>query len=132
MPEEFSTPEFEEPLRSSKVSNSAPAARKTNIPNASLQENLEIIDPGIKPGTLPENILPISYLISPTQNQTFSDKQKSEIQMVTVVLRSTGNKDRDTRRLIRVHGQLHSCPGRDRYALLIFEKGALLSDRVPQ
>ena len=122
MPQEVSPAEYEEPRNDPKAQKPA-ADPKTNIPKAGLQANPEIIDPGIKPGTLPENILPISYLISPSQNQTFTDKQKSEIQMVTVVLRSCGNKDRDTRRLVRIHGQLHSCPGRDRFALLIFEKG---------
>ncbi len=42
--------------------------------------------------------------------------------MVTVVLRPIGDKDRDVRRLKRVYGMLRSCPGRDHFALMLFEQ----------
>jgi DNA polymerase III subunit alpha len=43
--------------------------------------------------------------------------------MVTVVLRSTGDKIRDVRRLRHVHGLLLSCPGNDHFSLMLFEFG---------
>lgn len=45
-----------------------------------------------------------------------SDRHK-----VTVVLRATGDKGRDTRRMRRVQGLLTSYPGEDRYAFHIYE-----------
>ena len=47
----------------------------------------------------------------------------SAIRMVTVTLQSSGERDRDVRRIKRVHGVLTSSPGRDRYCFMIFERG---------
>ncbi len=44
-------------------------------------------------------------------------------QMVTVVLRSTGDGPRDIRRIQRLHGMFISYPGKDRFAFQIFEEG---------
>ena len=41
--------------------------------------------------------------------------------MLQVVLRTSGDKDRDIRRLKRVHGVLRASPGKDRFSLMIFE-----------
>jgi len=43
--------------------------------------------------------------------------------MVTITLRSCGDKTRDVRKLRRIHGALVSCPGQDRFAFQIFENG---------
>jgi DNA polymerase-3 subunit alpha len=40
-----------------------------------------------------------------------------------VELRSSGNKDQDKRRLQRLLGFMHSCPGQDHFALLLVENG---------
>ena len=44
-------------------------------------------------------------------------------QMVTVILRPTGNADRDIRRISRLYGTFISFPGKDRFAFHIFEEG---------
>ena len=44
-------------------------------------------------------------------------------QMLTVVLRSTGDKTRDVLRLRRIHGIISSYPGNDRFAFHVFERG---------
>jgi hypothetical protein len=44
--------------------------------------------------------------------------------MIKVIMRSNGDKDRSVRKLKLVVGVLRSCPGRDRFALLVFEKGS--------
>ncbi len=44
-------------------------------------------------------------------------------QMVTVVLRPTGDPERDIRRIRRLHGTFISYPGKDRFQLHIFEEG---------
>ena len=43
--------------------------------------------------------------------------------MVTVILRPTGDPDRDIRRISRLHGTFISYPGKDRFAFQIFEEG---------
>jgi hypothetical protein len=43
--------------------------------------------------------------------------------MVTVVLRPSGDKVRDSLRLRLIYGRLISYPGNDRFAFHIFEKG---------
>jgi hypothetical protein len=43
--------------------------------------------------------------------------------MVTVILRPSGDSDRDIRRISRLHGTFISYPGRDRFAFQIFEGG---------
>jgi len=59
------------------------------------------------------------YLVSPTPPL----EQEGEIRMVTVVLRSSGDKTRDVLRLRRIHGILMSYPGEDRFALQVYERG---------
>ena len=44
-------------------------------------------------------------------------------QMVTVLLRSTGDPGRDIRRISRLHGTFISFPGKDRFQFQIFEEG---------
>jgi DNA polymerase-3 subunit alpha len=58
------------------------------------------------------------YLVSPTAG---SDTQ--EIHMITVVMRSTGDKTRDVLRMRRIHGTVMSYPGNDRFAFQVFEQG---------
>jgi hypothetical protein len=43
--------------------------------------------------------------------------------MITVVLRSSGDKTRDVLRMRRIHGTAMSFPGNDRFAFHVFEKG---------
>lgn len=67
--------------------------------------------------------VPISYIIPPVTAGRMDEADAKEPRMVTVVLRSSGNKERDVRHLKRVHGKLHSHPGKDRFAFMIFEGG---------
>ena len=59
------------------------------------------------------------YLVSPLSTAGGTD----EIRMLTVVLRSTGDKTRDVLRIRRIHGIITSYPGDDRFAIHVFEKG---------
>ena len=43
-------------------------------------------------------------------------------QMVTLILRPTGDPNRDIRRISRLHGTFISYPGKDRFAFQIFEQ----------
>jgi hypothetical protein len=44
-------------------------------------------------------------------------------QILTVILRPTGDSQRDIRRISRLHGTFISYPGQDRFAFQIFEEG---------
>ena len=63
--------------------------------------------------------LPVAapFLVSPLV--TASEGQ--DPRMLSLVLRSTGDKDRDVRRLRVIFGKLHSFPGHDRFSFLVFE-----------
>ncbi len=82
----------------------------------------ELDDPEqyIPTNTLPENLAPLSYLVAPASR---ANEDTSQPRMLKIILRSTGDKNRDIRRLHRVHGLLHACPGKDRFSFLIFENG---------
>lgn len=58
------------------------------------------------------------YLVSPTPSL-----DGDAIHMITVVLRSTGDKTRDVLRIRRIHGTIMSYPGKDRFAIQIYERG---------
>jgi hypothetical protein len=45
----------------------------------------------------------------------------AETRMVTIMLESTGDRQRDSLRLRRVHGLLTSFPGTDHFAFLLYE-----------
>jgi DNA polymerase-3 subunit alpha len=49
--------------------------------------------------------------------------EEGDIHMLTVILRSRGDKARDGLRLRRIHGIITSYPGKDRFALQMFERG---------
>ena len=42
--------------------------------------------------------------------------------MITVVLRTTGDKTRDVLRMRRIHGTVMSYPGNDRFAFHVYER----------
>lgn len=70
----------------------------------------------------PATFVPISSYIVPPASE-IGDSSARMPRMVTVVMRATGDKPRDVRRIRRVHGLLQSHPGRDRFAFLVYEKG---------
>ena len=75
------------------------------------------------------NVKPLSYLVQPGGMQ--ASIQDERPRMVKVVLRANGNKEREVLRLKRVLGVLRSCPGRDRFALMVFEKGSYFLVEFP-
>jgi DNA polymerase III subunit alpha len=82
------------------------------------------------PGT-PPGILPFSYIIPPATLRSNQKNKEEQSQMITIVLRSGGDKERDVRRLQRIHGLLHSSPGRDRFSFFIQEKGSYFLIEFP-
>lgn len=72
---------------------------------------------------LPEYLGTLPPIISPRVYESPRQLEEGEAKMVTVILRATGDKDRDIRRLKRVHGLLRSCPGSDHFCFYVFENG---------
>lgn len=67
----------------------------------------------------PESALPVlPLLVPPVQTG-----EAGPLRMITIVMRSTGDKVRDVLRLRRIHGILTSYPGSDRFAFLVYERG---------
>jgi DNA polymerase-3 subunit alpha len=46
-----------------------------------------------------------------------------ELKLVTVTIKTCGEKERDLRRIRRVHSVLNSFPGRDRFCFMVYEHG---------
>jgi DNA polymerase-3 subunit alpha len=72
-------------------------------------------------GTVPPVILSTPKL--PAASRSVQLEEDHPPQMLTVILRSSGDSQRDIRRISRLHGTFISYPGRDRFAFQIFEEG---------
>jgi len=101
-----------------KTENSAPPVRPTIKPEPVTQP---VNRPAFKVNEPPMQFPRINYLIAPQQA---GEEIPGEIRMVKVILRASGDKGRDVLRLRRVHGVLRSAPGRDKFALMVFEGGS--------
>jgi DNA polymerase III subunit alpha len=65
-------------------------------------------------------VAPVAALPQP------GDQRQDEFsppRMLKIILRSTDERERDVRRMKRIHGTLQSFPGNDKYSFLVFEKG---------
>ncbi|MHB0967547.1 MAG: DNA polymerase III subunit alpha [Bellilinea sp.] len=110
---------------------SEPTAEKTApaMPQLAPEKSAAVIErvtlpvnpPPVKPPEPLVHFPPMNYLVAPVHN---SDVPPGEIRMVKVILRSTGDKHRDVLRVRRIHGVLRSAPGRDKFALMVFEGGS--------
>ncbi len=63
----------------------------------------------------------LRYLVPPLPPEGIPAEESGEIRMVKVILRSSGDRERDVQRLKRVYGILRAAPGRDRFAFYVFE-----------
>jgi len=58
-------------------------------------------------------------MVSPVSN----GKPSRTRQLITITLTASGEKERDVRRMKRIHGVLNSYPGDDRFCFLVYERG---------
>ena len=58
------------------------------------------------------------YLVPPNSAST-----TDQVHMITVVVRTIGDKTRDVLRMRRIHGTVMSYPGNDRFAFYVYERG---------
>jgi DNA polymerase-3 subunit alpha len=85
------------------------------------EKPMPVIFTSSEPGTLPP-LPPVAHILPPL-SRSFGEKEENQPRMMTIILRATGEKERDIRRLRRLYNEMHSCPGNDRFAFLIFEGG---------
>jgi len=99
-----------------------PIAPRESEPAAPIPVAAEPAAPTMKPlsASLAGGYVPMPYVpVAATRAQGENDPPR----MVTVILRSGDDRMRDIRRLKRVYGTLRACPGKDRFALMLFEGG---------
>ena len=65
---------------------------------------------------------PLRYLVAPLAPSNLTTVP-GELCMVKIILRSMGDKQRDVLRVKKIHGILRSHPGKDKFALMLFEAG---------
>ncbi len=61
-------------------------------------------------------------IISPVTSKP-NGKNGTGRSLITVILKASGERDRDVRRMRRIHGLLNSYPGEDRFCFLVYERG---------
>jgi DNA polymerase-3 subunit alpha len=98
------------PVRPSDSETARPAARTANEGGAPPYFSMPFF-------VMPAGLTPAAALSGSSE-----DEEKPP-RMLTVILRSTNDRERDVRRLRRIHGMLLSYPGRDKFAFLVFETG---------
>jgi hypothetical protein len=86
------------------------------LPVKNIVEALEIPAELVPERLIEPPIMLPPYLISPVPGAG------EQVRMITVVLRSSGDKTRDVLRLRRIHGTVMSYPGNDRFAFHVFER----------
>lgn len=116
----WSSSEIQEVIEVSQSDHeTAPGSEVLDEPPSSAQ----LREPSVTPntGTQSTGNLP-PYILTPPQAQELESKT-ADVHMVTVILRTSGDKARDQLRLRRIYGSLISFPGSDKFAFHIFERG---------
>ncbi len=118
--------EFEsDPAAAEPVSEAQPAALPSDPPDQTTVIAAQPASPVVKtenislPGTQDQNRF-AGYLVPPT---AAVEDRDGTVRMLTIMLRSTGDKTRDVLRLRRIHGMVTTYPGNDRFAFHVFERG---------
>jgi DNA polymerase-3 subunit alpha len=114
-------------LRAQPSKNSTPNPEPPPPPKHA--ESRPVIPPQVEPPTPP--LPPMGYLVPPPTSGIPATTKGEPLRMIKVVLRANGDKDREVRRLRRVVGMLRSSPGKDRFALMVYEKGHFFQVEFP-
>jgi DNA polymerase-3 subunit alpha len=118
--------ENDQPFEAASVSQS----RVTNTPDHPVEEPQDPLQVGNPPlaqaGVVPTLVTPLPAVLTPKMAASaFPVRLEADHspQILTVILRPTGDSQRDIRRISRLHGTFISYPGKDHFAFLIFEEG---------
>jgi DNA polymerase-3 subunit alpha len=115
-------PSFEEAVIASKPEPKFRKAEEVTPPQILAEAALVEVHEAEKEEALPEAVLvslPPIYIPISTE-----EEQKRPPQQITVILRTTGDKERDRRRIKTIFGTLISFHGRDRFSFQVFENGS--------
>jgi DNA polymerase-3 subunit alpha len=124
-PEDWDTqwqPSFEEVALASKPEPKFKKSEEVTPPQILTETALAEVHEVEKEETTPEAVLvslPPIYIPVPKD-----EEQKRPPQQVTVILRTTGDKERDRRRIKTIYGTLISFHGKDRFSFQVFENGS--------
>jgi DNA polymerase-3 subunit alpha len=126
LPEDPPDWENDQPFEAASVSNS----RVANTPDNPVEEPQDPLQVGSPPpaqaGVVPTLVTPPPAILTPKMAASaFPVRLEADHspQILTVILRPTGDSQRDIRRISRLHGTFISYPGKDHFAFLIFEEG---------
>lgn len=72
---------------------------------------------------LPTAISAAAQAGAAAEQDGFEEEEKNPPRMLTIILRASNDRQRDVRRLKRIHGIVQSYPGRDKCSLMVFEGG---------
>jgi hypothetical protein len=115
-------PSFEEAVIASKPEPKFKKAEEVTPPQVLAETPVVEVHEPEKDETTPEAVLvslPPIYIPIPTE-----EEQKRPPQQITVILRTTGDKERDRRRIKTIFGTLISFHGRDHFSFQVFENGS--------
>jgi DNA polymerase-3 subunit alpha len=96
-----------------------PEPRPQSAPAGQVAQRVEKT---LTPSPVPPPIVPFSYIVPPGTMRAASESGNPP-RMIKIVLRASGDKQRDARRLKRVYGEVQAFPGKDLYSMMIFENG---------
>ena len=65
----------------------------------------------------------VPFIVPPAIIKESNEQKGERVHIITISIRSTGDKGRDIRRLRRIHGLLRSVPGKDRFSFICYEYG---------
>lgn len=129
-------PGGEHELASTTVGQPAPKTSRAGKAGVARQPGSEphpeLATPAIQTPGL-ETWLSLAHIVPPMEQggRLTAAEAEEGPRMLTVILRSGGDKARDVLRLRRVHGLLQSYPGKDRFAFLLIEGGHTYSIEFP-
>ena len=115
-------PSFEEVAIASKPEPKFKKTDEVTPPQILTETALVEIHEAEKEDATPEAVLvslPPIYIPVPKE-----EEQKRPPQQITVILRTTGDKERDRRRIKTIYGTLISFHGKDRFSFQVFENGS--------
>jgi len=115
-------PSFEEVAIASKPEPKFKKTDEVTPPQILTETALVEVHEAEKEDATPEAVLvslPPIYIPVPKD-----EEQKRPPQQITVILRTTGDKERDRRRIKTIYGTLISFHGKDRFSFQVFENGS--------
>jgi DNA polymerase-3 subunit alpha len=124
-PEDWETqwqPSFEEAALASKPEPKFKKAEEVTPPQMVTETVLvEAHEPDKEEATAEAVLVPLPPIYIPVPKE---EEQRRPPQQITVTLRTTGDKERDRRRIKTIYGTLISFHGKDRFSFQVFENGS--------